>query len=218
MVAHPVLAAIAEYTRAVERGEVECALERCPTCGRPGPLKYHASRERSFRVIVGRVVRRVASVLTRWRCVACGKTVPLYPDFALRHKRYVRQDVFRLSDAYLSNDAASYANTVRVDGMTICYEEADGGRILWPSTVHRWIGFLGGLQRTLGQVWQLIRAKSPTGDAFRRITPLPRSKYRSEHRKGLLQRCARLLSGDAECRDLFGAKIFTYLATACGWS
>lgn len=217
MVTHPVLAAIADHTQAVERGEVACTLDRCPTCGRAGPFKYHASRKRTFRLIVGRVVERVVSVLTRWRCVCCGTTLALYPDFALPHKRYVRQDIIALSGRYLSDDAVSYSRAVRVNGMPICYHDPDG-HILWPSTVRRWIGFLGDLKGTLRQAWQLIRAKSPTCEAFRRIAPIPCWKYRGDHRKGLLQRAARLLQADREYRHLFGASIFTYLATVCGWS
>jgi hypothetical protein len=104
--------------------------------------------------------------------------MPLYPDFALPHKRYVRQDVFALSGRYLSDDAVSYSKAVRVNGMPVCYDDPDG-HILWPSTVHRWIGFLGDLKHTLRQAWQLIRAKSPTCDAFRRIVSIPCWKYRS---------------------------------------
>jgi hypothetical protein len=129
----------------------------------------------------------------------------------------VRQDIIASSSRYLSDDAVSYSKAVRINGMPVCYDDSDG-HILWPSTAHRWIGFLGDLKRTLRQAWQLIRAKSPTCDAFRRIAPIPCGKYRSGHRKGLLQRAARLLQADREYQHLFGASIFTYLARVCGWS
>jgi transposase-like protein len=224
MVSHPVLAAIAAHTEAVERGEVSCTAERCPTCGqRPAVFKYHASRQRSFRVIVDRMVRAVASALTRWKCPACGKTFTLYPDFAVPHKHYVCQVVCRLSERYVADDDLSYRTGVQINGRAAYYDAGAGGsqvlddRVLWPSTLHRWIGWLGRLRETLREALRLIRAQSATCDVFRDLVALPPWKYRSERRKGILQACGRLLRADGAYRQLFQTSIFPYLATACGW-
>lgn len=237
MLSHPVLAAIAAHTQTVERGEARCTVERCPACDeRPGEFKYHAARKRTFRVIVDRMVQAVVSALTRWKCPACRGTFTLYPDFALPHKRYVRQDVCGSSERYVTEDDLSYRKAVRVNGTAVYYDAGTRGsqtidrhatagdsetiddRTLWPSTLHRWIGWLGGLRRTLREALQLIRARSATCDVFRNLVALPPWKYRSEQRKGVLQVCGRLLRTDGAYQNLFQTSIFPNLATACGWS
>ena len=222
MVSHPLLEAIAAYTKAVKRGQVDCTLERCPCCGqRPAGFKRHDRRKRWFHVIVGRVVQRVRSAVSRWKCLCCKRPFVLYPDFALPRKRYVRQDLARLSDRYLSQDDLSYRKAVQVNGMPVCYQAADGDDIdergLWPSTLHRWIGFLGDLKQTLAEAWQLIRAKSPSCRLFRISVAVPSWKYRSQQRKALLQRCGRLLGAEAAYQNLFERSIFPHLATVCRW-
>ena len=237
MISHPVLAAIAAHTHAVERGETSCTVERCPTCGRrPAAFKYHATRKRTFRVIVDRMIQTVVSALTRWRCPACRKTFTLYSDFALPHKRYVRQDVFRLSDRYVTEDDLSSRKAVQVNDMPVYYDAGVGGRqavdnratvgdsqaiddrVLWPSTLHRWIGWVGGLRRTLREAFQLIRARSATCDVYRDLVALAPWKYRSEKRKAVLQACGRLFRTDEAYRNLFRTSIFPHLATVYGWN
>lgn len=222
MISHPILAAIAAHTLAVERGEVQCHLAVCQKCGeRPGSFKYHAARRRQFLVIVDRLVQRVVSALTRWKCPCCGTTFTLYPEFALPHKRYVRQDVCRLSERYVVDDGVSYRKAVKVNRMAVCYDAGGGrpldDRVLWPSTLHRWIGFLGGLKDTLQRAWRLIREKSSTCDVFRQAIPVPCCKYRSEQRREVLQTCGRLLRTDRAYQTLFKVSIFPHLATLCSW-
>ena len=225
MISHPVLEAIGAHTQAVERGEVDCRLERCPHCEqRSAGFKYHARHRRWFYVIVEGMVKRVRSALTRWKCVVCDKTFTLYPDFALPHKRYVRQDLCRLSGHYVFDDGLSYRKAVQVNGMPVFYDTVEGSghrideRMVSHSTLHRWIGFLGDLKQTLGQGWQLIRAKSPSCDLFRCSVAVPSWKYRSDTRKGLLHRCGRLLQADQAYQHLFAISIFPHLATVCRWS
>jgi hypothetical protein len=225
MVSHPILAAIDAYTRAVEQREIRCNLDRCPRCGEcPDHFTYHASRKRQFLVIVGRLVQKVVSALTRWKCPNCIRTFTFYPDFAVPHKRYVRDDVCRLTGRYVAEDGLSYRKAVQVKRMPVYYDAGGDGRqgiderVLWPSTLHRWIGFVGRLRRTLREAWQLVRARSPTCDAFREVAPIPCWKYRSEQRKHVLQHCGRLLRVDEAYRGLFKTSIFPYLATLCRWS
>jgi hypothetical protein len=145
----------------------------------------------------------------------------VYPDFAWPYKRYVRQDVSRLSGRYVADDGLSYRQAVRVGGMAVCYDAGSGRpideRVLWPSTLHRWIGFLGRLPHTLQQAWRLIRAKSPACDLHRRPVAVPCWKYRSARRRKLLHACGRLLATDRAYQTLFEVSIFPYLATLCSW-
>ena len=223
MIPHPVLAAIAAHTQAVEFGAVQCHLELCPKCGvRPGSFKLHATRQRQFLVIVDRLIQRVVSALTRWKCPCCGKTFTLYPEFALPSKRYVLQDICRLGRQYVSEDGVSYGRGVQVDRMAVCYDAGGQGRpiddrVLRGSTLHRWVGFFGALKETLQQAWRLIRAKSPACDVFRRSHIMPCWKYRSEHRREVLQTCGRLLETDRAYQILFDVSVFTHLATLCSW-
>jgi hypothetical protein len=225
MISHPVLGAIAIHTQAVERGQVDCKLEQCPHCDqRSVGFKYHACRSRWFYVIVERVVQQVRSALTRWKCLVCETTFTVYPDFALPYKRYVRQDLCRLSQRYVFDDGLSYRKAVQVNGMPVFYDAVEDGshrideRTLAHSTVHRWISFLGDLKQTLAQAWQLIRAKSPSCELFRTSTAVACHKYRSQQRKILLQTCGRLLKADQAYDQLFQISIFTHLATVCRWS
>jgi len=84
MVSHPLLGAIAAYTQAVERGEVDCRLERCPNRNqRSAGFKYLAVRRRWLRVTVERMVKQVRSVFARWKGVGCQKIFTVYPAFTL---------------------------------------------------------------------------------------------------------------------------------------
>jgi len=224
MIAHPVVVEVASHTAAVERGEVPCDRARCPRCEvYPGSFKYHARRQRQFLVIIGRLVREVISALTRWKCPCCGQTFTLYPSFALPHKQYVRQDIARLAQAYVGDDKLSYRKATQVKGMAVCYgsqrhdDQQVDDRVLGPSTLHRWVGWLGSLKQTLQQAWRLIRSKSPTCDLFRKAVGVPGWKYRCEARRDLLQRCCRLLKTNRVYQDLFDLSIFTELATVYHW-
>jgi hypothetical protein len=225
MISHPVLSAIAAHTQAVQRGQADCKVDQCPYCDqRSGGFTYHACRSRWFYVIVERMVKRVRSVLTRWKCVVCRGTFTDYPDFALPYKRYVRQDLCRLGGRYVFEDGLSYRKAVQVSAMAVFYDAAEGAsqpideRMLSHSTVHRWISFLGDLKQSLAQAWQLIRAKSPSCELFRTSTAVACWKYRSQQRKILLQTCGRLLKADRAYHHFFEVSIFTHLATVCRWS
>jgi transposase-like protein len=225
MIAHRVAAAIASWTARVERGEVSCDQRRCPHCAATGGgFKYHATRRRCFLVIVERLVTPMMSALTRWKCASCGKTFTVYPRFALPHKRYVRDDIFRLAEDYVRDDPISYQQAVQVNTMAVCYghEQTDGDRpsddrVLWPSTLHRWVGWLGSLKHTLQEAWRLIRARSPGCDLFRQVVVVGRGKVATDGRAVVLQRCRRLLATDRVYQALFDISIFTKLATACRW-
>ncbi len=225
MISHPTVEAIAAHTQTVQSGEVECRLQRCPKCDQQSfGFKYHAWRARWFYVIVEDMVKRVRSAISRWKCGVCNKTFTLYPDFAVPYKRYVRQDLCRLSERYVFDDDLTYRKAVEIDRRAVFYDVPEGSRdaiderALSHSTLHRWISFLGGLKQTLSQAWQLIRAKAPSCGLFRSSITVPARKYRNEPRKDLLHTCGRFLQVDRAYGNLFEVSIFPHLATGCHWS
>lgn len=215
--------AIQRYTEAVRRREIEPTCNLCPHCHEePGEFKLHDRRKRIFLVVVERTVRRVVALVSRWKCPCCEVCFTLYPPFALRHKRYVKDAVFGLAWAYLERDELSYRSAVEVGRMPIFYEKPGSEapideRSLSHSTLHRWFPFFSLLVATLGEALRLVRDRSASGDLFRRIFAVASRKYRSDERRRVLERALRLLASDAEFSALFGRSIFPDLATACGW-
>lgn len=196
----------------------------CPHCQEhPDRFRLHDRRGRTFLLVVARVVYRIPSLLSRWKCPLCRGTFTLYPPFALPRKRYVREFLFERGRNYLQRDELSYRRAVEVEGMPVFYDgrREDGGideRSLSHSTLHRWLSSLGALVETLRAALRLVRSKSATSDLFRRIFALAPSKYRSEDRKQSLQTGLRLLETEEEYRACFARSIFPELATACAWS
>jgi hypothetical protein len=215
--------AIQRHTEAVERRENRPTCNRCPQCHEePETFQLHDRRKRIFLVVVARTVRRVLSLVSRWKCPCCKVSFTFYPPFALPHKRYVKDAVFGLARAYLERDELSYRSAVEVEHMPVFYEEPGSEapideRSLSHSTLHRWLPFLSLLVATLAEALRLVRGRSASGDLFRRILAVASRKYRSDERRKVLERALRLLASDAEFHALFGRSIFPDLATACGW-
>jgi len=133
-------------------------------------------------------------------------------------KRFVKEPVLGKSIEYLGTDQ-TYDQTTRCQGMAIVYDgrTATGKRIpvgLAPSTVWRWLSWLGGMTGTLRTVWKLIREKEPSSTLHREPWTVPPTKYRSEKRRETLQQAMQLLAADRLCQSLFGAGIFPRYATS----
>lgn len=213
---------VQHYTESVRNGTLTCDLERCPRCGkRPSGFTRHDQRRRTFLVVVARIVHKVHSALTRWKCSRCGKPFTLYPSFALPHKRYVRNTVLEKATRYVEDDAATYRRVVKEPSGSVGYAKTPEGAIderqLAPSTVHRWLTSLSALTDTLHEALRLIKARFPGSRIFRTIVPIAPWKYRSERRRLQLLSCRRLLQADREYRILFGPSVFPHLATVCAW-
>jgi hypothetical protein len=200
--------------------KISCALDACPCCGgRPGWFRRHGVRKRVFLVFAEWVIRRVLSYLTRWKCPLCKQTFTLYPPFALPFKRYVLAFIRERCRAYVEDEARTYREGVEEGGLAICHEDAEGGAVLWPSTLWRWVGTLGRFPVTVRQALDLIKQKDPSTDIFRVLAGLRirEGKFRSEARKSVLQRCRELLIADRVYARLFTASVFPELATRCGF-
>jgi hypothetical protein len=223
MMLSPILAKIKEYTESVLANQFSCDLEHCPRCGKePGAFRRHALRERTFLVVEGGWVRKESSFLTRWKCPLCNDTFTHYPPFAVPYKRYVQASLFASAHSYLEEDRKTYRQAAQQDGRPIFFEgdsaETLDDRTLASSTIHRWIGFLAGLRRTLRTALGLIREKFPSADIIRRLFPVGPWKYRSLARKRELEATLHLLAVKASYRAHFGLSTFTELATACRWT
>jgi hypothetical protein len=211
---------IREYGRQAKRGEIVCELAGCPCCrGRPVRFKRHGVRKRLFLVFADWMLRRVSSYLTRWKCPLCKKTFTLYPGFALPFKRYALPFIEERCAAYVEDEARTYRDGVQEGGVDICHEDTEGGAVLWPSTLWRWVDTLGHLPVTVRQALNLIKQKDPATGLFRALGRLQirGAKFRSERRKLLLKRCRELVTVDRDYVRLFSASVFPDLATRCGW-
>ena len=222
MLTHPLLQVIHDHTEAVRAGRVAYEGTVCPRCaGIPDVFKIHDRRRRTFRVVVESLVQRVSALVVRWKCALCRQTFSPCPDFALPYKRYVRGVVLAFSQSYLGDDSTSYCRAVRVEGLPIFYDSAAGvvdERVLAPSTLHHWLGWLGRLERTLHEALLLLRRASSTSGLFRKTHPVPAWKYQSAARRQRLQVGLGLLAAEAAYRRLFSVCLFPGLATRTGWS
>jgi hypothetical protein len=151
--------------------------------------------------------------------------LPTILPFALPHKRFVKHTVCARSKDYLGRDA-SYRDTVRHQGRPIFHDdtgrhggadEEHGPPALAPSTLWRWLSWLGGLSETVRAACQLIRQKQPGEILHREAWPLPLHKYRSANRRKVLQQAMRGIVVNQMFQGLFGREIFPHFATAHGW-
>ena len=211
---------ITEHAAAASGKEgIECTVEACPRChARPKKFWRHGMRLRVF-LVFAVVVVRVRFYLPRWKCPSCGGTFTQYPPFALPFKRYVLPFIRERVAAYVTDEARTYAEGVEAEGVPICHEDAEAGRSLWPSTLWRWVRTLGGFPETVRRGLDLIKQKDPSSTLFRALGghQFRGEKFRSQARKGVLQRCRELLLVEPVYAGLFGVRILPDLATGVGW-
>jgi len=139
----------------------------------------------------------------------------------LPRKRFVKQPVLAKASEYLGTDH-SYHKTTEHERMPIMYddrtpvglEKASG---LAPSTVWRWLSWLGRMPGTLRVALGLIREKEPNSTLHRQPWAVSPGKYRCEQRQHTLQRAMQLLAADRVCERLFGKGIFPRYAISRGW-
>jgi len=139
----------------------------------------------------------------------------------LPRKRFVKQPVLEKAGEYLGTDH-SYREIAEDEGMPIMYDDRTEAGLekasgLAPSTVWRWLSWLGGMPNTLHAAWGLIRQKEPNSTLHRQPWALSPRKYRCEQRQHTLQQAMQLLAADRVGEGLFGEGIFPRFATAQGW-
>lgn len=216
---------IKTHTQRVESGELVFYGQACPGCGGQEDFRLHDRRRRTFRIVLQGCVKLLGSWILRWRCLGCGKRFTDCPPFAVPHKRYARLPVREKAKEYLGT-GASYRKVVQHQGMPILYDDRQGNGIsarkdrapgLAPSTVWRWMSWLGSLENILRQAWRLIRQKAPNSELHREPWPLPAEKHASDGRQQTLQRAMQCLVIEPLFRELFAQEIFPNFATAHGW-
>jgi hypothetical protein len=140
----------------------------------------------------------------------------------LPRKRFVQALVLEKAGKYLGTEH-SYRETVQHQGMPIMYDDRKPApqRLpvgLAPSTVWRWLSWLGGMPDTLGAAWDLIRQKEPNSMLHRQPWIVSPAKYRSEKRRETVVTAMQVLAADRVCRGIFGQGIFPRYATSLGFS
>jgi len=150
----------------------------------------------------------------------CNATFTEYPDFALPYKRYVSDDILRLSGQYLEQYRETYRRLVTAQAdknrtLPTVYEQVLSGRegFLAHSTPWNWMKLLGQLPDVYQAGLELIRSHDPTTQLFRRFVPVDPKNYRSLERKNLLQKAKNMLLLNAEHENLFGHRIFPRFKT-----
>jgi hypothetical protein len=144
----------------------------------------------------------------------------LYPDWALAHKRYALPFIQERCAAYLEDPACTYRTGVEQSGMAMMYADADSGMQLWPSTLWRWVGTLGGFEAATRHALHLIKQKAPCSGLFRVLGALRigAHKYRSVARRQLLEGCLSFLIVSRFYLHIFKFRLFfPELATGVGF-
>jgi hypothetical protein len=130
--------------------------------------------------------------------------------------------VLEKAGEYLGTEQ-SYCKTVEDKGMPIMYDDRESARQrrpvgLAPSTVWRWLSWLGGMPGTLRAAWDLIRQKEPNSTLHRQPWAVSPAKYRSEKRREALVEAMQVLAVDRVCQGIFGKGIFPRYAISRGYS
>jgi hypothetical protein len=168
------------------------------------------------------VVEMVNSWRVRFRCPHCGKVFTEYPPFAIPYKRFVSQDILQKVNAYLRpvRDAepkgkpVTYRDTLKEQNVPLSYRPEKDGRVrnVWPSTVWRWVGWLGSLIQERRDAIRLILEKDPKTDIHRKNYLIPKTMYRSNGQLKTLQQVANTLDVVDAFASLFGVRFFTRYA------
>jgi len=182
---------IKAHQRRVEKNKITPDnLPPCPGCRVESAFfKIHAYRERRFLIIVEMLIKAAYCSLVRFGCPGCGKTFTHYPDFAIPHKHYTRQTIESFSRAYVQNDQRTYEGAVMTnDGVP---EHAVSGRMLSPSSIHRWISTLADLIRLYCDAMKKSFPEKSTAQFFEDPGPIqvPEKKYRTHKRRDSLLVC-----------------------------
>ena len=185
------LEAIKAHQQRVEKNKITPDnLPPCPRCSLESAFfKIHAYRERRFLIIIEMLIKAAYCSLVRFGCPGCGKTITHYPDFAIPHKHYSRQTIEGLSKAYVEDDQKSYEDVVMTDDGVA--EREVSGRMLAPSSIHRWIGTLADLIKANEDGLKKSLQEKPSVQPCRQWVPIqiPEKKYKTYNRRQCLLRC-----------------------------
>jgi hypothetical protein len=139
----------------------------------------------------------------------------------LPHKRYVRQTIEQKCGVFLGNQSTYRQSAEDQDRPTI-YDEAprggDSSDALAPSTLWRWLSWMGSLEKTTREAFRVIRAANPCAALHREAWAIGPKKYRSDSHKQVLEKALELLVTEKVFQRQFHRSIFPHFATGCRWS
>ena len=115
------------------------------------------------------------------------------------------------SKRYLESSNLSYDGLLWNGTSRIGYSD-DPNSFLWPSTVRRWVVWLGSQEEYIRIALDLIRQKCPSTKIFRQVFLVPPRKYKSEAQKMVLERSRKLLGVIEEFEKYF-PKYFPHFAS-----
>ena len=214
------------HTRRVEAGERVRYGQACPRCGAAKEefFRVHDCRRRKFRLVVERYIQVALSWILRWRCLRCGKRFTDYPALSpCRASGSSSRRCWR-RPASIWEPITPTVRPSSTRGCPSCTTTASRPEKrqpvgLAPSTVWRWLSWLGGMPGTLRAAWELIRQKEPNATLHRQPWAVSPGKYRSRAAAGHAgQQAMQLLAVDRVCEGLFGQGIFPRYAISQGWS
>lgn len=204
---------INKHTDDVKKCRVKAPEGPCPLClEQPDSYKRHDYRKRKFRLVSGDFVKIITSFLIRWKCPICRKPFTDYPSFAIPYKRFTLPDMLILSQKYINHEKLTYRKTVIQNRIKIGYEDYDTC-FLSHSSIWRWIEFLGGWQEMIKPACRLIRRKDPDNSILKASTLITAFKYRSTHRKTVLEHAIRMIDVCRRYFKFYGHALFPRFGT-----
>lgn len=213
---------IQNYNREIKSGEYPKPGERCPKCKEEvREYKLHDQRKKKFRIVVEALVQIITTILVRWKCSLCKRTFTVYPDFAVPYKQYALPHILELGENYLKKEEVSYEQAPKDGRSRISYPEEYSKQkaheqghesFLAPTTIRRWVCWLGSFKHALTNSLDMIKQKCPQTDIFRKLSPTFGRKYRSPIQKSILETALRVLQVRQEYDRVFTSKFFPHFA------
>jgi hypothetical protein len=146
---------------------------------------------------------------------------PTGRPFALPHKRYVLQTIEQKCGVFLGEETG-YRQAIEDQGRPTVYDETPRGgessAALAPSTLWRWLSWMGGLEKTTRKAFQVIREANPCAALHRESWAIAPKKYRSESRRQVLEKALELLVTEKIFQRQFHRSLSPHFATGCRWS
>jgi hypothetical protein len=139
----------------------------------------------------------------------------------LPHKRYVLQTIEQKCGVFLGEEIG-YRQTVEDQSRPTVYDEATRGgessAALAPSTLWRWLSWMGSLRKTTREAFRVIRQANACVALHRQDWAVSPKKYRSKVRRQVLEKALELLVTEKIFQRQFNRSLFPHFATACDWS
>lgn len=140
----------------------------------------------------------INSQIARVKCKICKKVQTLHPSFSVPNKRYVIEDIERLSRSYDRKDRTRYKDEVTHQNdsvkrslfYVVNEQSVEGIRRLHASTLWRWLSWFGSLEDYLREIIHRVRQLKPESLLHRFVPKIHPMKFRSQTREVCLESCS----------------------------